>query len=133
MASHSVNVATLPSSWVTLTSNADVLFRAGSFVEVGPGFDQNDCTYNVEVVPCPGRYSNPEDEENSILTFNNDILENAKDEIKQDIKASAKEITLYPNPTKDKLFFTNLVDESYTVSIKNGVGKIVLNQSLNSN
>jgi hypothetical protein len=131
VASHSVNVATLPASWVTLTPNADVLFRAGSFVEVGPGFDPDNGTYNVEVVPCPGRYSNPEDEDNIIPSYNYVNLEN--DENKEDIKGAEKEITLYPNPTNDKLFFTNLVDETYTLNIKDGVGKIILNQSINSN
>jgi hypothetical protein len=130
---NSVHVATLPGSIVSLTPNADVLFRAGSYVVLGPGFDQNSGTYDVDIVPCPGRYSNPEDEENIIAAFNYNNLENIEDEINEEFNESEKEIALYPNPTKDKLFFTNLKDETYAVNVKDGVGKMILNQILNSN
>lgn len=132
VATHAVHVATLPASVVSLTSNADVLFRGGSFVEVGPGFDPNDGTYDVEVVPCPGRYSNYEEEESTMTPFNFDNLKHDKDEINEAIKESAKEITLYPNPTNDKLYFANLIDENYALILKDGVGKIILSQILNS-
>jgi hypothetical protein len=133
VASHSVNVATLPASWVTLTPDADVLFRAGSFVEVGPGFDPDNGTYNVEVVPCPGRYSNPEEEDNIIPSFNYTNLENAENENMEDIKFAEKAITIYPNPTNDKLFFNIGIEETYTAIIKDGIGKIILSQKINSN
>jgi hypothetical protein len=133
VASHSVNVATLPSSWVTLTSNADVLFRAGSFVEVGPGFDPDNGTYNVEVMPCPGRYSNPEEEDNIIPSFNYTNLENTEKENIEEIKVAEKAIAIYPNPTKDKLFFDIGIAETYNAIIEDGVGNIVLKEKINSN
>lgn len=130
---NSVYVATLPGSIVSLTPNADVLFRAGSYVLIDPGFDQNNGTYDADIVPCPGRYSNPEEEDNIIPSFNYTNVENGENEIKQDFVVTENEISLYPNPTNDKLFFSNLFDETYAVNVKDGVGKIILNQILTSN
>ena len=133
VASHSVNVATLPSSWVTLTSNADVLFRAGSFVEVGPGFDQNDGTYNVEVVPCPGRYSNPEEEDNLIPSFNFSNLENAENENIEEIKVAEKEIAIYPNPTSEILKFLLKESSNYQFEIFDSSGRLIRKGSFMGN
>jgi hypothetical protein len=133
VASHSVNVATLPSSWVTLTSNADVLFRAGSFVEVGPGFDQNYGTYNVEVVPCPGRYSNPEEEDNLIPSFNFTNLENAENENIEEIKVAEKEIAIYPNPTSEILKFSLKESSNYQFEIFDSSGRLIRKGSFMGN
>jgi hypothetical protein len=110
-----------------------VLFRAGSFVEVGPGFDPDNGTYNVEVMPCPGRYSNPEEEDNIIPSFNYTNLENTEKENIEEIKVAEKAIAIYPNPTKDKLFFDIGIAETYNAIIEDGVGNIVLKEKINSN
>lgn len=86
--------------------------------------------FSILVGSAGSRTSNETDSVNS----NDGTLVNLviKNENKQDINESVKEITLYPNPTKDKLFFTNLIDETYTVNIIDGIGESVLNQIINS-
>lgn len=105
VASHAVYVATLTGSTVILTSDADVLFKAGSFVELGPGFDENSPEYTVEIVPCPGRYSDPEDTENNILFSNyNGELPYTEKVIEPIIQTTSDAIKYYPTQLKINCF-----------------------------
>jgi hypothetical protein len=133
VASHSVNVATLPSSWVTLTQDADVLFKAGSFVEIGPGFNPDNGKYTVEIEPCPGRYSDPEEIENN-LQFSNYTgkLLNTEKDFEPIDQTTSNEIKYYPNPTNHQLLFELETNEKYAVSVFDGMGNFVKGQIISA-
>jgi hypothetical protein len=95
----------------------------------------SNCNSSITLEPFPvavGSAGNRTSNQTDSVNLNNGTLDNLS-EIEQDINESEKEIAIYPNPTMDKLFFTNLMDETYTVNIIDGIGERVLNQSLNSN